>query len=167
MISIKVKNKKKVLEKNLLVSQRWLDQAISKLSLEKIKMPKIGLIELFFVNEKEIQRLNKLYRGINKKTDVLSFGFNEENSFPGENIVGQIFICPKIARKQALEHQVTVKEEIQFLVVHALLHVFGFDHEKKADFKKMFEIQLKLFPQIKWLDYVQLIYHEAFEREAS
>ena len=86
MISIKVKNEEKVLEINLLISQGWLDQAISKLSLEKVKMPDIGVIELFFVNEKEIQRLNKLYRGINKKTDVLSFGFNEENSFPGENL---------------------------------------------------------------------------------
>lgn len=145
---------------------QWLKKVLKVLAKEK-KMPinKSAEIELKFVDAEEIKSLNKEFRGVDKQTDVLSFAFLGELSFPGNDLVGQIFLCPEIAKKQAKDHGVSFKEEVEFLFVHALLHIFGWDHEEKADFKAMFKLQLKLFPQIKWREYVDQIYREYFEKE--
>lgn len=141
----------------------WLKKVLNELGKMKlVEKTQGGEIELKFIGLKEIKSLNNEYRGINIETDVLSFSFLGEKSFPDDSLVGQIFICPEIAQKQAIDHQVSYKDEVEFLFVHALLHVFGLDHEKKADFKIMFDIQLKLFPEIKWRDYVEQIFQEYF-----
>lgn len=122
-----------------------------------------GRIEVFFVDEKLIKSLNKDYRGQDKVTDVLSFSFLEGESFPGDDLVGQIFIAPKIAQKQGEERGLNWREEVEFLMVHALLHIFGYDHEDAVSFKKMFALQAKIMPGQKWEHSIQQIYRESFD----
>ena len=143
--------------------EKWLKKTINLLKGLK-KIPEQGILELCFVDPAQIKALNTDYRKIARETDVLSFSFIEGENYPDEDLVGQIFLCPQIAQKQAKEHDVSYREECEFLLVHAYLHVFGYDHEKPADFNKMFNQQLKLFPQAKWRDYVQLIFLESFPR---
>lgn len=87
-----------------------------------------------FVGEKKIRELNKGYRGINKVTDVLSFGLDG-------NDLGDIFICFSQIKKQAKIYKVAVKEELARMITHGILHLLGFDHQKKAEEKKMFLAQ--------------------------
>ena len=142
--------------------KKWLGAVVKLLKKSDWVVPEKGMIEFYLVNQEEIRALNKQYRDKDKETDVLSFGFMGEEKFPGDDMVGQIFLCPEIANKQAMERKGLVKEEMEFLLVHALLHVFGMDHESQTDFQKMFNWQLQLFPETKWRDYVELISLESF-----
>jgi probable rRNA maturation factor len=113
-----------------------------------------GTIHLTIVTDQEIAELNKMYRGKNSPTDVLSFSYLEEKGFPGENLIGEIAISLETARKQAKEHQKTLKQELQFLFVHGLLHIFGYDHEKTADRKEMFDLQDEILGTKMWREII-------------
>lgn len=138
--------------------QFWLKKTLATL---KPKL-KEGRLELFFVTSREIRKLNKLYRGQDKSTDVLSFSFMEGLRFPGDDLAGQIFIEPARAKKQALSHGATWSDELEFLFVHALLHVFGFDHENETDFRLMFGLQVHIMPGQKWANFAEQIHLENF-----
>lgn len=126
-----------------------------------------GVIELEFVGGSRMRDVNRQFRGIDRETDVLSFSFLGQESFPGDNLVGQIFIEPEIAKKQAAEQGVSWQDEVEFLFVHALLHIFGFDHETEADFKRMYGLQAQIMPGPKWASFVDQIARQSFGRGAS
>lgn len=94
-------------------------------------------LSIQFVGEKKIRELNKKYRGVDKVTDVLSFGLEEED-------LGDIFICYAQIKKQAKFFQVTAKEEMARMLTHGVLHLLGFEHENKKQERKMFKEQEKL-----------------------
>lgn len=119
---------------------------------EKI-MEQIGCknseVSLVFVGEKMIRKMNKTYRGIDRVTDVLSFGneSDEKDKFvsAGEDKgLGEIFICVKRAKKQAEEKGHSLKNEIGVLMIHGVLHLLGYDHEKDADAARMEKMERKL-----------------------
>lgn len=105
-------------------------------------------INLYFINPIKIKKLNNKFRNINKPTDVLSFPFlplkKDEvidlDKYP-EDIdrtnnhlcLGEIFICDKIAKKQAREYGHTILRERCFLFVHGILHLLGYDHIEDDD----------------------------------
>lgn len=79
-----------------------------------------------------MRALNLRYRGIDKETDVLSFPLYEPREIPkkGEYLLGDIVINPSKALRQSSEHGLAFKEEIRWLLVHGLLHLIGYDHER-------------------------------------
>jgi probable rRNA maturation factor len=111
---------------------RWLT-ALEPLILKRYH-PK-GVISIAFVSQHEIHRLNLLYRGKNAPTDVLSFQLSipdaADNATPSdtEGIHGEILFCAKILEKYAHEKGRTVAAEFQAMVIHATLHLMGYDHE--------------------------------------
>ncbi|MFH1542656.1 MAG: rRNA maturation RNase YbeY [bacterium] len=95
---------------------------------------KEGEINLLFVDDKEIHRLNKQYRDKDKPTDVLSFEMNEDG------VIGDIAISKETAERQAKEYGATLDEEIKRLVVHGTLHLLGYDHgEEMKNAEKTYE----------------------------
>lgn len=103
-----------------------------------------GFIRLVLVNDKMIKDLNREYRLINKPTDVLSFSYFREKKFPEADTVGEIIISLETAKKQAKQHKKSLSQEVEFLFVHGLLHIFGFDHEIENEKKIMFALQNKI-----------------------
>lgn len=97
-----------------------------------------GEIELKIVSRKLIRALNKEYREIDQPTDVLSFNVSEKP------LMGQIFICYTIARQQANELEKSLDNEIAFLLVHGILHVFGYDHMSEKDAVAMEALENKI-----------------------
>jgi probable rRNA maturation factor len=85
-----------------------------------------ALLSITFVDRASIARLNKRHLSHTGATDVISFGFTRAT--PNDPIVGDIYICPDVARDNARARDVTVREEIARLVVHGVLHVLGYDH---------------------------------------
>ena len=83
-------------------------------------------ISLVFVSPKVIKRLNKEYRKKNKVTDVLSFYYGKEK---GKDY-GEIVVCPKRVKKQARRLKIDFEEELERVVIHGLLHLLGYDHER-------------------------------------
>ena len=122
---------------------------IAERTLEVSKAQKPTEISLVIVGEKRIRSLNKRFRGIDKVTDVLSFGDEEtEIGFvsPPNDILylGEIFICQTRAKKQAEEKKHSMKKEMTILFIHGILHLLGYDH--KGDYKdsKMKNIEEKV-----------------------
>jgi probable rRNA maturation factor len=127
------------------VTQRQIKSAFAKgVSVLKnviVKKQVHGVIELNFVNDEEIKNINRQYRKIDKATDVISLSYLDGNKFPGDDLIGEIFISVDTAKRQAKEHGHAVNKELIFLFVHGLLHIFGYDHENQADKKLMFQLQ--------------------------
>ena len=95
-------------------------------------------ISVAFVSEPEMKKLNRIWRGKNRVTDVLSFELEEGKVF------GEILICYEQAVRQAKEMKHSTHDEIIFLLVHGVLHLFGNDHERPVDAKKMFLLQSRI-----------------------
>jgi len=110
--------------------------------------------------DKEIRKINKELRNIDKATDVLSFPLLEAKNGiieytkldmdhqTGLLMLGDIVISLDKAREQAIDYGHTYKRETAFLTCHGMLHLLGFDHENKKDelimIKKQKEILDKL-----------------------
>lgn len=91
-------------------------------------------VSVSFVNNAEIQKLNKVYRNKDCPTDVLSFPLSENGNYDineetGFVILGDIVISLDMAVKQADMFGHSLEREIGFLTVHSMLHLLGYDHE--------------------------------------
>jgi probable rRNA maturation factor len=75
-----------------------------------------------------MQRLNREWMGHDRPTDVLSFALQG----PEGILLGDVYICPAVARRQAVEFGVPPREELLRLVVHGTLHLLGHDHPEGA-----------------------------------
>jgi probable rRNA maturation factor len=85
-----------------------------------------ALISVAFVTTRQIAALNRKHLGHAGPTDVISFGFAPVDD--GRPVVGDVYIAPAVARRNALEQGGSVREELMRLVVHGVLHVLGHDH---------------------------------------
>ncbi|MEG0829166.1 MAG: rRNA maturation RNase YbeY [Anaerovoracaceae bacterium] len=97
-------------------------------------------VSLSFVEGEEIQELNKLYRGTDKVTDVLSFPQYSDlskidNSKP--LLLGDVVICGEQALIQADEFGHSPAREIIYLFIHSMFHLLGYDHLESEDKKLM------------------------------
>ncbi len=77
------------------------------------------------VGPKRMQELNGLYRKKMTPTDVLAFAEPE-----GSNILGEVVICPAVAEKNAKRYGVCFGKEMARILIHGILHLLGYDHEK-------------------------------------
>ena len=115
-----------------------------------------SVVTVSFAKRDEIRNLNRIYRNVDRATDVLSFPmlnmtytqkvkeFADEISPDGSLYIGDIVICKKIAKKQAKEYKHSKKREIAFLALHGLLHLYGYDHIEKKDEEVMTETANKI-----------------------
>lgn len=105
------------------------------------RLPVKGTVTIKIAADDEVRALNKKYRRQDRVTDVLSFSLAEK--LPGGFYAGDILICWTQAEKQARENNHSLQKELLLLMIHGLLHLHGYDHEKdKGD---MLAIQRRLF----------------------
>lgn len=93
-----------------------------------------GVLAVTFVTDDEIRRLNRMYRNKDAVTDVLSFA----SGLPGGEL-GDVLIAFAQAERQAEDGDIEL--ECADLVVHGILHVLGYDHERPEDAEVMFPLQ--------------------------
>lgn len=98
------------------------------LRAEKIRS---ALVSVAFLSRAAIARLNRRHLGHAGATDVISFGFDRPT--PADPVVGDIYICPEVARANAREGGVGVREETIRLLVHGTLHILGHEHPEDGD----------------------------------
>jgi probable rRNA maturation factor len=93
--------------------------------------------EIVLGDSDTVRELNRLYRGRDEPTDVLSFAAHEGDAFmdsPDEEpSLGEVIVCLPVAEAQAAEAGRAIEGEIAHLLVHGLLHILGHDHEDPAD----------------------------------
>lgn len=99
-----------------------------------------GFVNIAIIDDARMQELNKLYRGIDSNTDVLSFHYFDINSdVPAEEVFGEILFSLSKIEDQAKTFGHTPTEEVYRLLTHGLLHLQGFDHETEEDYEIMWE----------------------------
>lgn len=89
-------------------------------------------LSVVLVDDRQMRKLNRQHRGIDRATDVLSFDY------------GEIIISIDTAKRQASEHALSVSDELVLLFTHGLLHTLGFDHEKPGDRLQMSDAEQQL-----------------------
>lgn len=105
-------------------------------------LPSFGL-DVTFVNRAKMRSLNRKFRGKNQSTDVLSFPALE--IFLRQGHLGDLVICAPIMEVQAKEVGHSSKKELDVLLVHGLLHLLGYDHERSdGDSAEMSKWELKM-----------------------
>lgn len=110
--------------------------------LKRWKLDVDGDLTIVFLNVAEAKKLNKQYRKRNYATDVLSFLDHDG--------LGDLVICPQVVAMQAKEHKLTFNEELGYMVLHGVLHLLGFDHEKtEREARLMYKIQDSIFEKIR------------------
>ena len=110
-----------------------LESYLKKKSAKVLRMLKKDGVsfEIFLVLEKEIKKINRERRNKNRTTNVLSFCEPKNFVYPKEKYkrMGEIFISPDFVKKAG--------QEINLMLVHGILHLFGFDHIRKNEALKM------------------------------
>lgn len=110
-----------------------------------IKLENVGnvIFNVILVDSQKIQELNKVYRGIDRVTDVISFALEDNQDIVYEDfrLLGDIYICVDKVYSQAREYGHSVLRELSFLTIHGFLHLLGYDHMTKEDEEVMFKRQ--------------------------
>ena len=124
-----------------LLKVRWLRQIVTAvLAAEEVEPG--SKLSLVVTDDETMKDLNHKYRGKDKTTDVLSFPLVEEGAAfvsPPRAVVhlGEVVIsCPQASR-QAEDAGHTLEKELALLIVHGVLHVLGYDHQRSAQRQRM------------------------------
>lgn len=115
-------------------------------ALEKEQIQNVEFSVIFVSNEK-IREINKTYRKMDRETDVISFALEDEKDMLivfEHRVLGDIYISFPKAEMQAKEYGHSLKRELCFLALHGLLHLLGYDHEKKEEEQIMFAKQKEI-----------------------
>ena len=126
-------------------TERWRRLAELALTAENISE---GELTLFFIDEQIMTDLNAEHMGETGPTDVLAFPIDGPTQGTAKTtidhegppkILGDIFICPSIARKNADIYKKPFEDEIALLVIHGVLHILGHDHAEDEEKRIMQE----------------------------
>jgi len=97
-----------------------------------------------FVSDRLMRDLNKRWRGKVGTTDVLSFPAGQEEFEKGEGAsLGDVVISVEQAARQAAEHGLEFENEVEQLILHGLLHLCGYDHERDGGEMNALELRLR------------------------
>ncbi len=111
--------------------QQQIKQLVRRISRALGKKSPQGKVNIIFVNNRYIHRLNRQFLGKDRPTDVLSFRLDTP-LVPGRKtapqLVGEIYISREQARLQAKQAGIRLRDELLFLVQHGLLHIAGLSH---------------------------------------
>lgn len=97
-------------------------------------------LSILFVNDEEITRLNELYLKRSGPTNVISFPMQSPD-LPciHPEILGDVVISMETAGREAEQEGISLEAKTDWLLVHGILHLLGYDHEKAKDARIMFK----------------------------
>ena len=108
-------------------------------------------LTLLLSNNKRIKDLNRKFRNTNKHTDILSFPFEQKKGNIKEIYLGDIIISFNYMNKPKDLNSKEFKRKTIKIFIHGFLHLIGYDHIKEKDYKKMFNMEKKVFNSIEKL----------------
>ena len=114
--------------------KKLIDVVIEKIGSEKLEN---GQINIKYTSEEEIKLLNEKFYNKEGVTNVLAFTNNQETPESKERLIGEIAICISQIEKEAKMYKKAVETRLKHMIVHGVLHLFGFDHQKKGEQKEM------------------------------
>jgi len=143
-------------EFGVVLNEGWV-RGIAQQALEAESITSPYELSLVFTDSETVQRLNRDYRGVDEPTDVLAFYMlpgKTTNNLPfilppnGVTHLGEIIISYPQAEEQAREQGHPVEQELALLIIHGILHLLGYDHEKPEEEAKMRAREKELLEKI-------------------
>ena len=103
---------------------------------------------LLLSNNKNIKKLNKIFRNRNKSTDILSFPFSNNIRISKKTYIGDIIISYNYLDKSKSQKIKLFKDKLIRLFIHGFLHLLSFDHIKNKDYKKMLKEEELIYQSV-------------------
>ena len=148
MISINVFSEEKAWSKRLKNKDIFFKK-ICKAFPKKYKfLNKKVTFTLLLSNNKNIKKLNKIFRKKNKSTDILSFPLDEKIKISKNTYLGDIIISYNYLDKPRSQDLKSFKKKVTKIFIHGFLHLLGFDHKKNKDYSKMLKEENLLFKSV-------------------
>ncbi len=125
---------------------------LSRFVMDKMHVHPLAELCIKVVDEATIAELNEQWMEKEGPTDVLAFPMDElrpglVNEEPEEGVLGDLVLCPAVAARQAKDAGHSVRDEVDLLTVHGILHLLGYDHADPEEHAEMFGLQAELLTQ--------------------
>ena len=117
--------------------------ALARFALAKLRIHPQAEVSILLVDEQTMSDYHERFMDEPGPTDVLSFPMDElrppkDDEEPPAGLLGDIVLCPAVTARQAADNGRSADEEAEYLLVHGLLHLLGFDHAEAEDKRVMF-----------------------------
>lgn len=130
------------------VDKKILDKIRKNIS-QNVEITQKWILNIVFVSDEEIQKLNKDYRQKDYVTDVLSFHYFEDFSLLKNNEVAwEIILNESKIKSQAIEYWLWEEKEFYKLLIHSILHIIWYDHEEDEDYEIMNSLENIIWKEI-------------------
>ncbi len=107
------------------------------------------ILNIVFLDPDSIQNLNKNYRWIDKTTDVLSFHyFNNFSNIKSDEVAWEIIMSEEKIKSQGIEFWLWEEKEFYKLLIHSVLHILWYDHEKDDDYIIMSKLEKTIWQEV-------------------
>lgn len=121
-------------------------QRLASYALDAMHVSPEAELAVLLVDEAAMEQLHVQWMDEPGPTDVLSFPMDElrpgtEDQPSPAGLLGDVVLCPQVAQAQADSAGHSLKEELQLLTAHGILHLLGFDHAEPAEEREMFGVQ--------------------------
>ena len=125
--------------------------AVARFVLEELGVNPLAELSVLLVDGGSMSALHERWMGEPGPTDVLAFPMDEldtargpDETEPGPALLGDVVLCPELARRQAAQAGHSMAEELHLLCVHGVLHLLGYDHGEPDEEREMFGLQTRL-----------------------
>ncbi len=123
--------------------------ALARHVLDSLHVHPLAELSVLLVDTEAMSQLHERWMGEPGPTDVLSFPMDElrpgrDGAPSGPGLLGDVVLCPEVARSQAVVAGHTVAEELLLLTAHGVLHLLGYDHAEPDEEREMFDLQRRL-----------------------
>jgi probable rRNA maturation factor len=130
------------------VDERRLGE-LARFVLERLRVHPLAELSVLLVDVGAMESLHLKWMDEPGPTDVLSFPMDElrpgtEDREPDPGLLGDVVLCPVVARSQAAAAGHSTDDELQLLCAHGILHLLGYDHAEPDDEREMFGLQRDL-----------------------
>jgi probable rRNA maturation factor len=117
--------------------------------LGKLRIHPAAELAVMLVDPGPMEELHVKWMDEPGPTDVLSFPMDElrptpEDDEPSAGLLGDVVVCPDVARQQAAQAGHSFEDELHLLTTHGILHLLGYDHAGPEEEKEMFALQKQL-----------------------
>ena len=131
-----------------MIKIREIAQKVIKIDDLNFKKNTFYALNLVFVDDNNIKKINKEYRKKNKTTDVLTFVNSIRTNKNINETYCDIFFSAETIKKDAKKNIINFYDHITHLMIHCFLHVNGYDHKKETDFIKMKNLEERILMKI-------------------
>jgi probable rRNA maturation factor len=133
---------------NFHISEKTLDDIFIHIS-HIVSIPQQWTLNIVFLDDNSIQKLNNQYRKKDTSTDVLSFHYYEDfSTLENDEIAWEIILSENKIISQGVDYKLWSEKEFYKLIIHSTLHILGYDHEDDQDYQVMQPIEEKIWQEV-------------------